>query len=176
MAEQTFKKQEKIEDDIFTDIFGQENKEDLFCPQCLITPKYDIMIEENKIIKLSHKCKDKEQKVGFPFVKNANLSSFSKCYHCKNECSDICLECKNYICDKCKNEHIPKDKTATIIPRVIIGSERKRIKEQHIYHDKDIQFLCDKHFIKYKYFCPICYKNLCFHCKNYSNQEKNERS
>ena len=98
--------------------------------------------------------------------KNLYYSPF-KCYYCKNKTSDVCLECKKYICKTCQNDHISKPNNENIIPWNLVGAKGKEEEVNYICVDKEMQFFCDEHFIKYQYFCPYCEKNLCIHCKNF---------
>ena len=52
-----------------------ENMEDIFCSKCLRIPKYDVIIDVNKSVKLAHYCTDNEyKKIDFPISsKNNNL-------------------------------------------------------------------------------------------------------
>lgn len=153
----------------WNDIFGQDNEEeDIYCAKCLQIPKYTIVIGKDENIQLSHKCKGKEEKINFPFDKKHSSYTPLECYYCKNKTSDICLECKNYICEMCQNEHISKPIDENINQYNLIGSKLKEKEDtNYICHDKDIQFFCNEHFIKYQYFCSFCEKNLCIHCKNF---------
>ena len=99
-----------------------ENMEDIFCFNCLRIPKYDIIVNVNKSLKLAHYCTHNEyKKIDFPISSNKN-NLISKCDYCDKNCFNICIECKKYICDKCKFEHIPEENEEEIIP-VIIDKE-----------------------------------------------------
>ena len=143
-----------------------ENMEDIFCSNCLRIPKYDIIVNVNKSLKLAHYCTHNEyKKIDFPITSNKN-NLINKCNYCDKNCFNICIECKKYICDKCKFEHIPEENKEEIIPVIIDKENNEKKEEIYICHTNEIQFLCSKHFIRYQYFCPICEQNLCVHCKN----------
>ena len=59
-----------------SEIFEQDNEEEIYCARCLKIPKYTIIIRKNKIIQLSHKCKEKEENIYFPFEKKSLLFTF----------------------------------------------------------------------------------------------------
>lgn len=142
-----------------------ENIEDIFCTKCLRIPEYNIIIDKNKALKLSHVCTNKEnRKIEFPISSKNNL--VYKCNYCGENCFGICLECKKYICDKCKIEHIPQENNEEKIPVIIDKKTNEKKEEIYICQKNEIQFICNKHFIEYQYFCPICEENLCFHCRN----------
>ena len=152
----------------WNEIFGQEHEEEeIYCTKCLKIPKYTIVIKKNKIIQLSHKCKEKEENIYFPFEKKSNSYLPLKCYYCENKTSDICLECKQYICKMCQNEHISNLTDEDIISFNLVGLKLKEEEINYICIDKEMQFFCNEHFIQYQYFCPYCEKNLCNHCKNF---------
>ena len=151
-------KEKEESEDIELNEFEQDNEEEIYCVKCLKIPKYSIIIEKNKIIQLSHKCKDKEEIINFPFQNKSHSYSTFKCYYCTKKSSDICLECKKYICKMCQNEHIPKQIIETIIPWNLVGIKSKNEKETYICLDKEMQFFCDVHFLRYQYFCPYCKK------------------
>ena len=67
----------------------------------------------------------------------------------------------------CQNEHISKPINANIDEWNLNGSKIQEEDTKYICLDKDMQFFCNEHFIKYQYFCPYCGKNLCIHCKNF---------
>ena len=163
---------EKETDEVmdWNEIFSQDNIEDeeeIYCAKCLQIPKYTIVVTKNKIIQLTHKCKEKDEKINFPFEKKSHSYPSFKCYYCNNTTSDICLECKNYICKLCQNEHVSKKNDENIITWNLVGSKDKEEETNYICFDKKMQFFCDEHFMKYRYFCPYCEKNLCTHCKNF---------
>ena len=162
-------KQESEANMDLNDIFGQDNQEeeDIYCAKCSQIPKYTIVIGKDKKIQLRHECKEKEENIFFPFEKKPSSYTLSNCYYCKNKTSDICLECKKYICKICQNEHISKPIYENINEWNIIISKTKEEDMNNICLDKDMQFFCNEHFIKYKYFCSFCNKNLCIHCKNF---------
>ena len=152
----------------WNDIFGQDNEEeDIYCTKCLQIPKYTINIGKDKKIQLSHICKGKEEKIYFPFEKKSTSYTPFDCYYCKKSTSDICLECRNHICEMCQNEHISKPIDENNNDINLIGSKIKEEETNYFCRDKDVQFLCNEHFIKYQYFCSFCEKNLCIHCKNF---------
>ena len=165
----TSKGREENEAMDWNEIFCQENEEeeDIYCSKCLKIPKYSIVIGKNKNILLSHKCKEKEENINFPIDKKHISYTPSNCYYCKNETSDMCLECEKYICKMCQNEHISKPIYANIDEWNLTGSKIQEEDIKYICLDKDMQFFCNEHFIKYQYFCPYCGKNLCIHCKNF---------
>ena len=141
-----------------------ENIEEIFCSRCLRIPEYNIIINKNKELKLTHCCIGYElQKIDFPIFRKNNLGY--KCNYCNKNTFDFCLECKKFICHKCQSKHIPEENKETTIP-VIIDKENEEEGEIYMCHKNAIQFICNKHFIRYQYFCPICEKNLCVHCKN----------
>ena len=167
MDNQSSIEKERNEEKDFKEIFGHENKgKSIFCVKCLTIPKYNVIIQKNKTIQISHICNKQEIKINFPFEGNTSLYSSSKCYYCQKECSNVCLECKKYICKICEKKHIPHEDMETAIPWNIIGTKEKKEKEKYICPDKDIQFFCQVHFLLNQYFCPFCNKNLCIHCKN----------
>ena len=121
-----------------------------------------------KNIQLSHKCKGKAENINFPFDKKINSYTPMNGYYSNNKTSDICLECKKYICKICQNMHISKPIEENIILLNLIGSKIKEEEDTNYFCiDKEIQFFCNEHFIKYEYFCSYCEKNLCIHCKNF---------
>ena len=99
MESQPYEEKKGKSNDI-PDIFNQETKEDLFCFQCLQIPKYTITIKKKGIIELSHKCKEREIITEFPLTTGTDIYSNSKCVYCNNECSNICLDCKKFVCKK----------------------------------------------------------------------------
>ena len=142
-----------------------ENIDDIFCNKCLRIPEYRIIIDKNKTLKLVHSCTNKENsKIDFPISLNNNLNY--KCNYCGKNCFNICLECKKYICDECQFEHIPQENKEETIPVIINKKKNEKKEEIYICNKNEIQFICNKHFFEFQYFCPICEENLCFHCKN----------
>ena len=137
-----------------------ENMEDIFCSNCLRIPIYDIIVNVNKSLKLAHYCTHNEyKKIDFPISSNKN-NLINKCNYCDKNCFNICIECKKYICDKCKFVHIPEENKEEIIPMIIDKENNEKKEEIYICPTNEIQFLCSKHFIRYQYFCPICEQNL----------------
>ena len=165
----TSKETEEKEAMDWNEIFGQENEEeeDIFCSKCLKIPKYSIFIEKNKNIQLIHKCKEKEENINFPIDKKHSSYTPSKCFYCQKETSDVCLECEKYICKICQNEHISKPIYTNSDEWILSDPEFPEENTKYICLDKEMQFFCNEHFIKYQYFCPYCGKNLCIHCKNF---------
>ena len=151
----------------WNEIFCQDNEEDIYCAKCLQIPKYTIVVTKNKDIQLTHICKETDETINFPFEKKSHSFPASKCYYCQNATSDVCLECKNYICKRCQNEHVSKTNDENIITWNLVGSKDKKEETNYICLDKKMQFFCDEHFMQYRYFCPYCEKNLCTHCKNF---------
>ena len=103
----------------WNEIFGQDNEdheEEIYCNKCLKIPAYSIIITKDKIIQLSHICKGKEEEIYFPFENKSHSYPVLECYYCKKTTSDVCLECKKYICKMCQNEHILKPNDQDDIP------------------------------------------------------------
>ena len=96
-----------------------------------------------------------------------DIYSNSKCVYCNNECYNICLDCKKFVCKKCENEHIPEKKIETVIYSFHSKKNDKKEKEKFICSTKDKQFFCETHYLRYQYFCPFCEKNLCHKCKDF---------
>ena len=66
---------EKETDEVmdWNEIFSQDNIEDeeeIYCAKCLQIPKYTIVVTKNKIIQLTHKCKEKDEKINFHLRKS----------------------------------------------------------------------------------------------------------
>ena len=119
-----------------------------------------------KNIQLSHKCKGKAENINFPFDKKINSYTPMNGYYSNNKTSDICLECKKYICKICQNVHISKPIEENIILLNLIGSKIKEEEDTNYFCiDKEIQFFCNEHFIKYEYFGLIAKKTFAFIAK-----------
>ena len=87
---------EKETDEVmdWNEIFSQDNIEDeeeIYCAKCLQIPKYTIVVTKNKIIQLTHKCKEKDENINFPFEKKSHSYPSFKCYYCNNTTSDMLL-------------------------------------------------------------------------------------
>lgn len=132
----------------------------IFCPICYKIPLYSIKIISLSDFVLFHSCKDGKiieysidfNEVNKPFTYN--------CVYCKKKSEHICLICKYVLCEECSKEH-------TRIPFVLteeINTILKRGKNSILEINKS-QYSCEKHFLEYKFYCPICKINLCNKCK-----------
>lgn len=169
MKKKTMENEERDELGFFN--HKPEDDIDIFCNLCLQVPLYSVVIEKDETIKLTHECKDnKEENIIFPFKREKNLVVRAICNYCQNKCTKFCLECKKFVCKDCEKFHIPNENQDNIIVFSDYGLNNKKEKiekEKYNYFYKQAQFFCDKHFIQYQYFCPICRKNLCSNCKDF---------
>ena len=79
----------------------------LFCQDCLMIPKYQIIISKKGMILLSHECEyGRNKRIKFS-MNNINNKMTKTCYYCGNICNIICLKCRRYLCNECINCHIP---------------------------------------------------------------------
>ena len=151
-------------------IQNESQKINLFCYDCFQIPEYTIKIDKKLCLSLFHECINQKKK-NLPFQKEIEYSiiSESNCHYCHKKCYNLCIECKNFVCQNCEDAHIPK--AIDEIPQLKIFKDNKTNIEERKYFFKnnDIQFICKVHFLQYKFFCPICRKNLCIQCRNYHN-------
>jgi len=142
----------------------------LFCIDCYQIPEYKIEIGENNSISLIHKCIQLDKKICLKsLIKSISFeyNKINKCIYCQKECNDICIECKQYICNECGQYHIP-NKDIKQNSFYLFEEKDPQIKlKKYIYEINDLQYICKSHYIQYEYFCPVCRINLCEKCKNY---------
>lgn len=145
------------------DNFLNNEKNELFrCNKCYSFPiLYTDGNEPNKTIKIKHACNHFEGNVILESEQIRNTKP--KCYHCDKVLSIInynylCSNCKNLVCNYCKQIHFIKCLTLFFIPFSEVG------------------LICSEHNKKYEIFCSICQKNLCSLCKqeheHFSNYSK----
>ena len=78
----------------------EKQREIIFCPTCFMFPEYYIKLS-NSSFSLVHKCADnKEKEKPFALPKRSFLHNL-KCAYCMNRCDNLCVKCKNLICNKC---------------------------------------------------------------------------
>ena len=130
----------------------EKQREIIFCPTCLMFPEYYIKLS-NSSFSLVHKCADnKEKEKPFALPKRSFLHAL-KCAYCMNRCDNLCVKCKNLICNKCLKEHCK---------RPYIHRQNNELK---IEDPVNSQFICSVHLFNYQFYCPICKINLCEKCK-----------
>ena len=130
----------------------EKQREIIFCPTCFMFPEYYIKLS-NSSFSLVHKCADnKEKEKPFDLPRRSFLH-YLKCAYCMNRCDNLCVKCKNLICNKCLKEHCK---------RPYINRQNNELK---IEDPVNSQFICSVHLFNYQFYCPICKINLCEKCK-----------
>ena len=130
----------------------EKQREIIFCPTCFMFPEYYIKLS-NSSFSLVHKCADnKEKEKPFDLPRRSFLH-YLKCAYCMNRCDNLCVKCKNLICNKCLKEHCK---------RPYINRQNNELK---IEDPVNSQFICSIHLFNYQFYCPICKINLCEKCK-----------
>ena len=132
-------------------------KDILRCSKCPYTPFVELTEKNNNVIVVSlcqnnHK-EEKSLKAYLDQIKNQNQNQSFTCSICKVQKKDkdiissmnYCINCKNYICEKCKGSH-EKDKSHNVTLL------------------KDLNSICPKHQKRFFRFCVNCKSNICTHC------------
>ena len=133
----------------------------IFCPLCKQYPEYSIKFISISDFVLEHSCIEKKViKNSFDLEKDKKPMTFI-CYYCKKECNHLCIKCKYLICEECAKEHnkIPYAITEEI-------AEELNNDNESVFSIINSQYSCDKHLLKYKFYCPFCKVNLCQNCKD----------
>ena len=119
----------------------------LFCPFCHKFPEYFIRFSSVQDFSLIHECiKGNIIEKPFSFEKNQETLEFF-CFYCKSQCNHICIKCKYVMCENCTKEHIMN-------PYNFSHSKTKN--KSKVFLIANSQFICDKHLLEYKYYCPYC--------------------
>ena len=133
----------------------------IFCPLCYQFPEYHIKFLSSSNFILEHTCfNGKIIGSSIDLEKDSEAFTF-KCTYCKKKCNNICIKCKYDICGDCTKKHIniPYAITEEIAEELINGNNS-------VYNIMNSQFICDKHLLEYKYFCPFCKINMCLKCQD----------
>jgi hypothetical protein len=132
-------------------------KDILRCSKCPYIPFIELNEKNNNILVTSicqnnHK-EEKPLKTYIEQLKTQNQNISFTCSVCKIQKKEkdilstinYCLNCKNYICDKCKSAH-------------------EKEKSHQIILVKDLNSICPKHQKRFFSFCKNCHINICSHC------------
>lgn len=152
-------KENSIEEQLFPNFDININK--IFCPLCFQFPEYYIKFLSPFCFILEHACFDgKIIESSIDLEKNSEAFTFN-CSYCKKECNNICIKCKYVLCEDCSKEHIK-------IPYAITEeiSEDLLSEKNSVYNIINSQYICDKHLLEYKHFCPFCKVNMCLKCQD----------
>ena len=130
----------------------------LFCKDCLMYPDYSIIINSKNSVSLEHICAKKKVVIKPLDLKSKNEKSLNECIYCKKSCENICIRCKKFMCSDCSKDH-DKDLYSSKIQYNFNNTPLNSV--QNIM---ECQYICNEHFFRYKYYCPICKINLCEQC------------
>ena len=141
---------------------GLSNKE-MLCPECWRIPKIKMDISKHIITSdcdFNHHCTlDLNQ-----FLKKSTNHSLydvscTLCQKNQNKSKVIyqyCLECNNFLCNLCSQNH----------------DNKKNNKVHHLISIDKLNSFCILHKIKYNSFCENCSKNICPKCKVFHEKHK----
>ena len=152
--------------------YFSENIEDIdmICLDCKSDIEFSIDKEKMEI---KYKCSNCEpnQKEPIPLElymqKMKDISKeINKCSECNNKgilekALFICLNCRNIVCEKCKDKHFQNGK-CFIGECLLIKKDEKKIK-------------CFHHNKLYKFYCFDCKKNICEDCISKCLQKKHSK-
>ena len=138
------------------EIFHLNNKKYIvICTECSEILKFEINLKTMNACgecKNGHILKDKSIEYFYNNCIKSSNEYINNCYNCYEEINNdlnnfICLKCNKLFCSKCINLHKVKEKH---------NIRRNFIRQSH---------LCQKHEMKFLWYCETCEINLCEKCK-----------
>ena len=129
----------------------------LFCRSCFKYPEYLVRFSSENDFELIHECIEGIKKTSFSLEQSHNSPHYF-CSYCNKKCKLRCIKCKYIMCENCKKEHEMDSYISDFFPDI------KTKNKSSVFLIENCQFICDKHLLKYEYYCPICRINLCSEC------------